>query len=169
MRNALYMAIVFVTLIALSCADDQTQARADWELITPLTYRDTFVFDFDIQDTAQSYFLGMDVHFDYVEYPFQNIYFQVDTRYPDGETQKELLNLDFSDKKGVIKGECLGTTCELPLYLQRRIHFDQKGAYSIKLVQHTRRDSLPGIQSMSLVLGAEPFHRVNGASPDRPQ
>ena len=155
MHRSCYIASVLILFLLSACSDDNTKARADWELTEPLTYRDTFVFDFDIQDTAKAYFLGMDVDFDYVEYPFQNIYFQIDTHYPDGETQEELLNLDFSDNKGVIKGDCLGTTCQLPLYLQRNIRFDQTGAYSISLVQHTRKDSLPGIQSMSLVLGLE--------------
>jgi len=155
MRGVLHIVAVIFLLLAWSCSNDNTLARADWDLAEPLTYRDTFVFDFDLQDTAQVYFLGMDVDFDYVVYPFQNIYFQIKTRYPNGETQEELLNLDFSDKTGVIKGECRGTTCQLPLYLQRNIRFDQTGAYSIRLVQHTRKDSLPGIQAMSMVLGAE--------------
>lgn len=155
MRIGLHIVSVIFLLSASSCGDDNTLARADWELTEPMTYQDTFVFGFDVNDTAEVYFLGMDVDFDYVEYPFQNIYFQINTRYPDGETQEELLNLDFSDKKGVIKGDCLGAICQLPLYLQRNIRFDQTGAYSISLVQHTRRDSLPGIIAMSLVLGAE--------------
>jgi gliding motility-associated lipoprotein GldH len=155
MRLLHYIVLFLLFVTAWGCGKDTTEARADWDFSAPLSYRDTLVFDFNIRDTSKAYFLGMDVDFDYIEYPFQNIYLWIDTRYPVGETQEEMINLDFSDKKGVIKGDCFGTTCKLPLYLQRNIHFDQAGAYQIRLVQNTRRDSLPGIQSMSLVLGLE--------------
>jgi gliding motility-associated lipoprotein GldH len=143
-------------LLAWGCDKTEYQASVKYYFEEDQINRlDTLIFTFNIEDTLGQYDLGMNVNYNYIDYPFQNIYFKVKTEYPSGKIQEELLNLDFSTKQGIVKGDCMGSTCNLPLYLQRRIHFNEVGSYKIQLVQSTRQESIHGIKFIELYLKPE--------------
>lgn len=115
------------------------------------SYKDSLNFTFSIADTSTIYNLYLDINHS-TEYPFQNIYLQVATRFPSGKRIKERLPIDFADKTGVWYGKCDSEWCRLRVNLQQGAFFNAIGDHTITLEQFMRVDPLPGIRALSIKL-----------------
>ena len=78
-------------------------------------------------------------------YPFQNLYTQVHTTFPDGQRLTETLSLELAGKSGNWLGDCGGESCTIDIPIQQGAYFDQPGEYRVTIEQFTRQDSLPDI------------------------
>ncbi len=115
------------------------------------TYRDTLVFDFSIPDTLHLYDLQLEVRH-HTDFPFQNLYIRIRTRFPDGQAQSQNLSLELMDQVGFWQGDCSGQTCTFGLSFQENVFFQQTGKYQIILEQYSRRDRLEGVESIELAV-----------------
>ena len=115
------------------------------------TYPDTLCFHFEIQDTLMHYNLWLDIQHE-TSYPFQNIYTQFHTRYPDGSGKDQVLSIELADQSGQWNGTCRGNRCTLHIPLQNNAYFNQKGSYAICIEQYMRECPLPGIHSIQLAI-----------------
>ncbi len=116
------------------------------------SYADTLDFDFDITDTTALYDIYLDLQHA-TEYPYQNIYLQVYTRFPSGKRIQERLPIDFADRTGRWFGRCNTEWCRLRVNLQQDAYFNETGTYTITLEQFMRMDPLPGIREVAVRLG----------------
>jgi len=115
------------------------------------TYRDTLNFTFSVADTSELY--NMYVDFDHADtFPTQNVYLKLRTLFPDGKRLGKTRSFDFFDNLGASKGKCSGGGCRVRSLLQDNAYFNRPGEYVITLEQFMRRDSLPGIRSVGLVV-----------------
>ncbi len=112
------------------------------------TYQDTVDFVFEIHDTTHIYNLFLEVEHD-INYPFQNLYTQIYTRFPTGERIKELLSLELADQTGLWIGNCNNTYCTLNIPIQQGAYFNAMGQYMITIEQFMRQDPLPGVRRLS--------------------
>ena len=72
--------------------------------------RDPLNFTFTISDTNGIYKMYLD--FEHAaDFPTQNIYLKVQTRFPDGNRPAQAISFDFFDSKGASFGKCSGETC----------------------------------------------------------
>ena len=113
------------------------------------TYADTLDFEVAIDDTTQLYDLYLDVGHS-PDFPNQNCYVKIFTRFPDGQRLDKLISLELADKSGAWFGRCNGKSCRLAIPLQTRAYFNQPGDYLFTIEQYTRMDTLSGVQSMGM-------------------
>lgn len=149
-----YLLSVSLALLLFACGENfhyektYTPAEEVW------SYEDLLVFDFSIPDTTGRYTFYLDlVHS--VDYPFQNLYTRIVTRYPDQEPRTDVLSLELSNELGLWQGKCRGAYCRVRIPLQTRAIFETPGDYQLSFAQHTRQDSLPGLRSIALRIQRE--------------
>ncbi|GJM32030.1 MAG: hypothetical protein DHS20C18_10310 [Saprospiraceae bacterium] len=112
------------------------------------SYQDTINFAFEIKDTNRIYNLYLEVDHD-MDFPFQNLYTQIYTRFPSGERIKEMVSLELADKTGLWIGDCNNNYCSLNIPIQQGAYFNAAGQYQITLEQFMRQDPLPGVRKLS--------------------
>ncbi|MCS7037354.1 MAG: gliding motility lipoprotein GldH [Saprospiraceae bacterium] len=112
-------------------------------------YDDTVRFSFSVADTSLRYNLYLSVeHAD--TFPYQNIYVQIHTTYPDGQRFVKLLPLDLFDATGQPNGACSGGVCSTEFVLQKRAILPQVGQYVIAVEQYMRYSPVAGIRALRL-------------------
>jgi gliding motility-associated lipoprotein GldH len=153
MRTLVYSFLAAITL--LSCGESY---HYDAEKSIPngvWTYADTLVFAFSITDTTSKYNLYVDItRAD--TFPTQNVYLRMHTIFPGGKRTSSVLSFDFFNSKGEVNGDCSGSRCTLRSVLQQNAFFRQPGEYQLVVEQFMRRDSLPGIQSVGVMVEKSP-------------
>lgn len=117
------------------------------------TYRDSLDFKFQIADTASVYSLALDFEYG-LDFPMQNVYVKLFTRFPDGRRPGKAISIDFFDAQGKANGKTSGEkkTGELRAVLQENAFFNQPGEYVLTVHQFSRRDSLPGISKVGFLI-----------------
>lgn len=140
-----------VTLLLASCSQDLVYEKTLDIPSDAWRYEDTLKFEFDIADTTKLYALSLDVaHAG--DYGFQNLYVQFHTVFPSGKTETKLVSLELAAPTGVWNGSCSGNECRVRIPLQAKARFKETGRYTLAIEQYMRQNSLPGINSMSLMV-----------------
>jgi gliding motility-associated lipoprotein GldH len=119
------------------------------------TYADTLDFAVTIPDTTGLYDLFLDLRHS-PDFPNQNLYIRIYTRFPDGKRLDKLVSLELADKAGAWFGRCNSSECRLTIPIQSRAFFDQPGPYLFTLEQYSRIDTLPGIRSLGMRIQPAP-------------
>lgn len=113
------------------------------------SYQDTVDFQFDILDTTKIYNLLIDIDHT-TNYPFQNMYVEIFTKFPEGQRIKEMVSLELANRAGAWNSDCRGETCNLEIPIQEGAFFNQAGAYTISFKQFMRKNPLKGIKKLGL-------------------
>jgi len=114
-------------------------------------YADTLNFQFEVRDTTTRCDFFLD--FDYAEdFPFQNIYLKLSTLYPNGKRLSKVRSFNLFDAQGAALGKGSGSGRHLRTSLQDNAFFNQTGSYTVTVEQYTRREVLPGLQSVGLAV-----------------
>ena len=115
------------------------------------TYENALDFEFEISDTSGVYTLYLD--FDHgSDYPTQNLYTQLVTTFPQGDTIQRMISFNLFDNTGTPNGKCSAEACRVRMILQENAYFSQAGTYQLNVAQHMRRDSLEGISAVGLAV-----------------
>ena len=114
-------------------------------------YGDSLDFEFSIQDTLMNYDLIVEIGHN-SNFPYQNVYSDISTTYPDGSTQSQLLSFELAEKTGKWYGKCKDEECTFIVPLQTSVRFDQIGTYNIGFDQFSRKDSLWGFNDFTIRL-----------------
>jgi gliding motility-associated lipoprotein GldH len=113
------------------------------------TYEDTKFFTFSAPDTQNLYDIALEVEYQ-TDYSYQNVYIELETLFPDGDTLTQSFSMDLADKFGNWLGDCSGDLCSKKALLQPQTRFEQSGTYHLNFRQFTRKDSLMGIHALEL-------------------
>jgi len=113
------------------------------------TYNDSLNFKFNISDTSKIYNLVLEINHTTI-YPFQNMYAEIFTAFPEGQRIRELLSLELANRAGAWFGDCGSENCTLEIPIQEGAFFNQAGDYTITMKQFMRIDPLKGIQNLTL-------------------
>lgn len=114
-------------------------------------WQDTLDFKFNIADTAARYDLIL-AFTHQADFANQNLYVRLKTHFPDGHHTTDVQSFDLFDTQGASLGDCSGKACTVTLDLQKSVHFRQPGDYTLTLEQWMRRDSVPGIQKVEMLV-----------------
>jgi gliding motility-associated lipoprotein GldH len=114
-------------------------------------YADSLTYAFSIADTQEIYNLYLEIDH-LIDYPYQNLYINIRTVFPNGEDLAQVLSLELSDKQGFWQGDCNSKDCNLRIPIQEEAYFNQPGDYRIVVEQYMRTDSLRGLRSIGLLL-----------------
>ena len=112
-------------------------------------YDDIARFDFQVEDTFAYYDVWVAISHN-ANYPYQNMYTNILTAYPNQADAKQLLSFEMANKGGQWYGKCSDEICQLYIPLQERVQFTVPGDYQLGFEQYNRKDSLWGIQSFTL-------------------
>lgn len=157
--------VLLLAAMTLGSCDTKTLYEETLEIQeSGWTYSDTLAYHFSVNDTLQIYDLYLTL-WHRREYPFQNVYVNVHTVFPEGQRLVERLSLEMMDAdRSLWLGECGNEKCRLDMVLQEGAFFQQPGDYTILLEQHTRIDTLPGIERIALKI-EETDQRREAANP----
>jgi gliding motility-associated lipoprotein GldH len=125
---------------------------------TGWAYKDTLDFAFEIADTTQLYDLEIVVEHA-TDFPYQNMYTLISTRFPSGRRLQKQLSLELADKAGVWAGVCGSKVCTITIPIQQGAYFNEAGPYLITLEQYMRIDPLPGLSRVTLQITPVGKHR----------
>jgi len=114
-------------------------------------FNDPIAFSFTTEDTTLTYDLNLEITHD-KNYAWQNLYVQIETRFPGDSLKTDVLSLEFSDGFGGWEGRCSGKTCRLRIPLQRLIRFPFPGEYGLTFIQYMRQEQVPGIYGLQLTV-----------------
>ena len=114
-----------------------------------LAYQDTIHFEFEVVDTLNPYDIVLNIEHNN-SYDFQNAYFKLLTKFPNGKIVEDITSFDLKMPNGMTNGNCSGDVCNVPFLIQDNTFFKSMGTYGLKLTQYTRVDSLEGIKSIGL-------------------
>ncbi len=150
MKKIRFISLAFLLSLAFVACDSSVLYNENfqvdekgWDMNDPL------VFNFEADDTTQTYLCCLDVRVRN-DYPYANIYFFLSTVYPNGDVAVDT-NIEF--QLAAPDGKWLGK--EQGRYVDGRypfcyFHFPQQGRYQFK-IRHAMRDTLlPGVKDVGL-------------------
>jgi gliding motility-associated lipoprotein GldH len=147
-----FIPFLFLSLLLISCGKEKVIFEKKYNLEKgQWMYSDTLNFQFDIKDTMEIYDIVLSVKHT-PQYPLQNLYTNIYTKFPSGERIKQLLNIDLADNTGKWNGECSSSECNFEIPIQPSAFFNGIGTHTIMLEQFTRNEPLLGINSIELKL-----------------
>jgi len=106
-------------------------------------------FDVQIDDTISYNNVFINVR-NYGNYKFSNIYFFMNTIYPNRKIARDTIDCRLADDKGKWLGKGLGDLKDCRFLLKKGVRFHQKGIYSFVFEQAMRVDKLEGIKSIGI-------------------
>ncbi len=124
------------------------------------TYKDSINFDFEIQDTNKIYNIWFDIKHK-ASYPFQNLYLNIFTLFPQKERIKQQLSIELCDQTGKWLGKKKSDYVTYKLKIQEGAFFNKAGKYQITLEQFMRMDSIQGINRIGIRLEETEQNRKN--------
>ncbi len=147
--NVIYPLLAFLlAAVLLSSCGERAKFSNSVEFPEGIwNYEDKFENVFEVPDTSGRFNLVLDIIHSR-EYPFQNVYVNIHTYFPDDTVVTDLLSIDFADRAGAWHGNCRGDHCNLRVFLQQNIKFREAGKYRVVFEQFTRREDLAGINRM---------------------
>lgn len=109
---------------------------------------DVKTFDIKLDDTTVLYNLFINIRHAEV-YPFSNIWLMLNTKFPNGKTNSQRIEIPLADENGNWFGDGMGDIWDYrfalsPFYIQAT------GTYTISVAHDMRMDPLPGIMDVGI-------------------
>ncbi len=107
------------------------------------------VFLVNVDDTLNGYDFYINLR-QASTYPYSNIYFFVDTWFPNGKSARDTVECILADEKGNWLGKGLGDIKDNRILFKRGVRFPLKGNYVFVFQQAMRVEKLPSILDVGL-------------------
>ncbi len=132
-----------------SCEDRAILDRYDNIAAYGWAYEDVMDFEFEVDDTSHYYqwFANLKISSDY---PYSNIHLYLSTTAPDSSVRQEVVSIKLAEKNGKWLGQGVGRTISFQEAFPKRMQFDQRGIYGVKLKQYMRVDTLLQVKSAGI-------------------
>jgi gliding motility-associated lipoprotein GldH len=110
---------------------------------------DLISFTVNIPDTNSRYDFYLNVRND-LAYPYSNLYFFINTRFPDGHLSRDTVECELADYAGKWLGKGIGSVKFNRFLFQKGVSFRFAGQYQFELEQAMRVTDLKGIRDIGL-------------------
>ncbi len=110
---------------------------------------DKLDFDVDVQDTLQVFDFFIDVR-NSVHYPKANVFFFINTTFPDGSVAYDTLECPLADVEGHWYGRRTGRYVDSRYVFRRHVIFPRKGNYHFEVFHGMRDTNVVGLKSVGL-------------------
>ena len=140
----LNIASLFCVMIFLLSSCNSNVVYSKYQTFTDNEWyaKDKAVFDIDITDTVTLNNISLMVrHAD--AYPYSNLFVFVTTKYPDGKTLTDTMEVVLADGKGKWQGSGAGDIFDFKIPIKKNVRFPLKGKYQFSFEQGMRVDPLP--------------------------
>lgn len=102
------------------------------------------IFQANIQDTTVGYNVYINLR-NASHYPFSNVFVFLNTTLPNGQLDRDTLEIMLASKDGKWLGKGLGDIWDNRILFKRNVSFPMAGEYRFELIQAMRLDPLPGM------------------------
>ena len=106
-------------------------------------------FDVPITDTASPHNFYVNVR-NADAYPYQNLFLFIRTKFPDGRTSNDTLEIMLADEKGRWLGDGLGDIWDNQILFKKNVRFPLSGTYRFEYRQAMRDNPLPLIMDVGI-------------------
>jgi len=151
--NKFYIISLLLIFIFSSC-DSNTVYDKFLSVGTEWNKNDVLEFDVEITDTTLSYKYFINIR-NSTDYKFRNIYFFLNTEFPDGRRARDTIECILASTDGRWLGSGLGDIKSNRILLKNKIKFPQRGNYKFKVEQAMRVDNLLGIEDVGIRIEKE--------------
>lgn len=151
MRFLPFLFLIATTAVAWSCGKSYIYEQTVEVSDAGWSYQDSLVATFDIADTSRIYDLHLLLEHSN-DFPYQNFYVRIVTRFPDGQVLSENLSLELANRVGAWQGDCGSERCEIDIPIQTGAYFSQSGTYQISVAQFSRTNPLSGVHRVTFGL-----------------
>ncbi len=110
---------------------------------------DSLVFAFSIDEINRPLNFYFNVR-NTTDYPYQNLYLFITTRYPNGTYSRDTAECIFATPEGKWLGKGNGRIKDSRFIFKRNLYFPQKGDYIIVVNHGMRENSLKGIHDLGI-------------------
>lgn len=147
MKKSLFF---FLPLVLLASCGPKSVINKTYDIANgEWAYADSLRFEFEIADTVQLYDLFLELKHT-TDYSYQNLYTQIQTEFPNGQSLRKPLSLELANAAGEWQGKCNAKACTIKIPIQQGAYFNQPGKYVITLEQFMRESPVKGVQSVTL-------------------
>ena len=153
MRKLMHIAIpVFLCAVAVWTAAcdknvyytvQQDVDETGWDM------NDRLEFDVDVDDTLQLFDFYVDVR-NSVHFPKANVFFFINTTFPDGSVAYDTLECPLADVEGHWYGRRTGRYVDSRFVFRRHVIFPRTGNYHFEVAHGMRDTSVVGLKSVGL-------------------
>lgn len=149
LMRGMFIMLIFGGIILLnSCASDlviseNKSINGSWDK------NDSVRFDFQINDTTSLYNFQLNIR-NTTEYAYRNIYFFVQTEFPNGNISSDTIECILADIRGKWYGNGMGNIKENNIQIRQNLKFPVQGIYHMSFVQAMREDKLNGISDIGI-------------------
>lgn len=106
-------------------------------------------FQAQIPDSVQGYNVYINLR-NASHYPFSNIFLFLNTTFPDGQIDRDTVEIMLASPEGKWLGDGLGDIWDNRVLFKRNVRFPMKGEYRFEFIQAMRLDPLPGIMDAGI-------------------
>ncbi len=151
MKNILILlfSISFTALIFQGCEKNRVFERNISIEKSSWKNSDKVKLEVDVQDTSGTYNIYINVRHNSI-YPYSNLWVMIISTSPDGNSQRQRVEISLANEEGAWHGEGMGDVWDLKYLAQQNALFKVKGKYSFEFEQIMRQDPLLGIMAMGL-------------------
>lgn len=110
---------------------------------------DAAVFDVDVDDTLQVFDFYIDVR-NNVHFPKANVFFFINTTFPDGSVAYDTLECPLADVEGHWYGRRTGRYVDSRYVFRRHVIFPRTGLYRFEILHGMRDTNVVGMKSVGL-------------------
>ena len=110
---------------------------------------DAAVFDVDVDDTLQVFDFYIDVR-NSVHFPKANVFFFINTTFPDGSVAYDTLECPLADVEGHWYGHRTGRYVDSRYVFRRHVIFPRTGLYRFEILHGMRDTNVVGMKSVGL-------------------
>lgn len=110
---------------------------------------DRLEFDVDVDDTLQLFDFYVDVR-NSVHFPKANVFFFINTTFPDGSVAYDTLECPLADVEGHWYGRRTGRYVDSRFVFRRHVIFPRTGNYHFEVAHGMRDTSVVGLKSVGL-------------------
>jgi len=109
----------------------------------------SLIFLVNITDIAQAYNVYINVR-NAGSYGFSNLFLFINTRFPQGQLERDTLECTLASPDGKWLGEGIGDIWDNRILFMKDVRFPQTGEYRFELIQAMRINPLPGIMDAGI-------------------
>jgi gliding motility-associated lipoprotein GldH len=148
MKNFIFFLSLLILLLSSACTSpaffDETKATPkEW------SSKEKISFNVDVNDTLSAFNFFIQVR-NTVDYSYSNVYFFVQTYFPDGRFARDTLNIWLANPEGKWLGKGYGSYRDREILFKQKGRFPMKGVYRFEFEQAMYNDKLTGIESIGI-------------------
>lgn len=138
------MVVLITGMFFTSCNKDVVFSKYKTFEESQWSAKDKAVFDLEITDTQTLNNISLMIRHTET-YPYNNLFLFVTTKYPDGKTLTDTMEVVLSNSKGEWLGSGAGDIYDFKVPIKKNVRFPLGGKYQFTFEQGMRVDPLPMI------------------------